>query len=1104
MRIEDLLTIAVPEQPALAPDSTAIAYVLRTADPGADRTARGIWRVGTHRGEPHRLTRGPGDTHPAWSPDGDRLAFLRTPAGGPAQLWMLPSAGGEPDQLTALPLGAGPAAWSPDGTRIAFTAPVDLLGDPATAPVATARLDYRSDGTGLHRGRRRHVHVLDVATGRCRRVTDGDWHAGEPAWSPDSAWLAFPAATAPDADVRYRAPVYVLDVTDDTAAPAVAGLADGVGGPLAWPAGDDALLVVGHAGAPVGHAALLRVPLDGGPVTDLTAGLDRNVMPGGPAYPGARPQLADQGRTVLFCVRDRGCTHLYAVPAAGGTPRPVLTGDGRVVSGLSVAGDTAATVLATPDSYGEVVAVDLATGAATVRSGHDPGGAARFRRTPRDFPVSDGAVVPGWVIRDPAATGAQPLLLDIHGGPHNAWHGAADDVHLYQQELAARGWTVLLLNPRGSDGYGEASFTATAGAWGEADARDLLEPVDRLVADGLADPDRLAVTGYSYGGYLTCYLTSRDDRFAAAVAGGVVADLTSFTGTSDEGHNLAGYELGGHPWTHPDRYAAMSPLTAVDRVRTPTLIVQGDADLTCPVGQAQQWHAALRARHVPTELVLYPGGDHLTVIDGPPSHRLDWNRRVAGWVQRYAGDATGPRPRPLDAAHWQRRLAALAARHRVPGAALGVLRLHPGADDERIEVAHGVLNTVTGVAATADSLFQIGSQTKVWTTTLVRQLVEEGRLDLDAPLLEVLPELRLADDDATRRVTMWHLLTHTSGLDGDVFTDTGRGDDALERYVAGLAEAGQNHPLGATWSYCNCGFVLAGRVIEKLTGGTWDEAVRTRLVRPLGLRHTVTLPEEALLHRVAVGHVPGPDGQPVRAPVAMLPRSIGPAGLIASTVGDVLTFARPHLAGGLAADGTRILGADGVAEMAARQVDLPEPDTLGDSWGLGWNRRRWGGHRLIGHDGTTIGQSAYLWLLPAAGLAVTLLANGENTRDLYHDLYREVFAEVAGVTMPAPLAPPADPVPVDATAHLGRYERAGHRIDVTDDVGGLRLRLEVTGPLAELAPEKVRTMALTPVAENRFVVRLPHSRTWVPVLFLTLPGGAKYLRFGARVTPKVA
>ena len=214
---------------------------------------------------------------------------------------------------------------------------------------------------------------------------------------------------------------------------------------------------------------------------------------------------------------------------------------------------------------------------------------------------------------------------------------------------------------------------------------------------------------------------------------------------------------------------------------------------------------------MPTRLVLYPGASHLFILDGAPSHRLDFNRRIVDWVEQYAGDASGAQRPRLDAAHWQRRLAVLAARHRVPGASLGILRMHDRGADELVDAAYGVLNKDTGVEATTDSIFQIGSISKVWTATVVMQLVDEGLLDLDTPIIEVLPELRLADPDVTKHVTMRHLLTHTSGIDGDVFTDTGRGDDCLEKYVAGLGEVKQNHPLGATWSYCNSGFSVMGR-----------------------------------------------------------------------------------------------------------------------------------------------------------------------------------------------------------------------------------------------------------------------------------------------------
>ena len=306
-----------------------------------------------------------------------------------------------------------------------------------------------------------------------------------------------------------------------------------------------------------------------------------------------------------------------------------------------------------------------------------------------------------------------------------------------------------------------------------------------------------------------------------------------------------------------------------------------------------------------------------------------------------------PRPAPIDPGHWHQRLAVLAARHRVPGAQLGILRCSDSRADELVEAVHGVLSMRTGAPVTSDALFQIGSITKVWTATLVMQLVDEGLLDLDSPVVRVLPELRLSDAEVTRRVTLRHLLTHTSGIDGDVFTDTGRGDDCLERYVALLADVAQNHPLGETWSYCNSGYSLLGRIIEKVTGDTWDKALRERLFTPLGLAHTVTLPEEALLHAAAVGHVEE-EGQQHVAPVWGLMRSVGPAGLIVSNAADLLAFARLHLAGGRAGDGSRLLSEASASAMADWQADLPDPYILGDSWGLGWIRFGWDGHRLLG------------------------------------------------------------------------------------------------------------------------------------------------------------
>ena len=223
----------------------------------------------------------------------------------------------------------------------------------------------------------------------------------------------------------------------------------------------------------------------------------------------------------------------------------------------------------------------------------------------------------------------------------------------------------------------------------------------------------------------------------------------------------------------------------------------------------------------------------------------------------------------LNAANWTARLNELATAARVPGAVLGIW-----SGGQEILAAHGVLNSATGVAATSYSLFQVGSITKIWTATMIMQLIDEGLLSLDTTVSEALPGMRLGVCDVGGDVTVRHLLTHTSGIDGDIFTDTGRGDECVERYVALLARAPSVFTPGAAYSYCNSGYVLLGRIIEVFDGQSWDESIRERLTGPLSITQTVTLPEEAILHRAAVGH--HRRGTPVR--IWGLPRTVGPAG----------------------------------------------------------------------------------------------------------------------------------------------------------------------------------------------------------------------------------
>lgn len=459
--------------------------------------------------------------------------------------------------------------------------------------------------------------------------------------------------------------------------------------------------------------------------------------------------------------------------------------------------------------------------------------------------------------------------------------------------------------------------------------------------------------------------------------------------------------------------------------------------------------------------------------------------------------------KPIDTAHWESRFAELVKKHGIPGAQLGILRVgEDGAEDELFTTATGVLHAGTGQPATTDSVWQIGSVTKVWTATVVMQLVDEGRFALDTPVVEIIPELQLRDPDVTKTVTVWHLLTHTSGIDGDVFTDTGRGDDVLEKYVAALGDAAQNHPLGATWSYCNSGYSLLGRIIEVATGPTWDEAIKERLFAPLGLTHTTTLPEEAMVFAHSMGHLEGGD-DPKVAPVWGMHRSVGPAGLITATATDVLAFARMHLVGGTAADGTRVLSADSVAAMADFQAECPEKDLLGDSWGLGWFRCDWNGARAIGHDGNTIGQAAFLRLLPEAGVAVSMNTNIGSAIPLYQELFAEIFAELADVTFPAPFEIPAEPVEVDITPYVGSYQRESVLEEVFVEDGKPFIRITISGAVAEMQEAEPETHELVPVGPALFAVKPDKSEAYYPVRFYALPTGEEYIHFGARATPKL-
>jgi CubicO group peptidase (beta-lactamase class C family) len=447
----------------------------------------------------------------------------------------------------------------------------------------------------------------------------------------------------------------------------------------------------------------------------------------------------------------------------------------------------------------------------------------------------------------------------------------------------------------------------------------------------------------------------------------------------------------------------------------------------------------------------------------------------------------------------QRELAELARAHDVPGVTVAVLE-----GDEVTKAATGVLSKHTGVAVTTDTLFQIASVTKPFTATLVMQLVDDGSCDLDASVRSYLPELAFQDAEATDAITVRQLLCHTSGVDGDHFEDTGRGDDCLERYVASCGALPQISAPGTVFTYCNAGYGTAGRLVERLTGQTWDAALKERILDPLGMQHTVTLPEEALLHRVAVGHDDqSQSGESAPVTTWGFPRASGPTGGIAATAADVIAFARMHLDAGRAGDGSQVLSADSVRAMQEPQAEIPEPWRFASAYGLGWAINEWDGRRVIGHDGGGIGQTAWLRILPEERFAIAALANGFTGPKLFHELFKRLFRERVGVELPD-LPAAADDVEFDPSRYVGTYERRSFsRTTVEAHDGGLVVSIDWLGAMASLGP--VVRQPMRPIDATSFLVRVPGFEEDWPLVFFDFDDGGRprYFHFSGRANPRI-
>ncbi|HEX5506394.1 MAG TPA: serine hydrolase domain-containing protein [Thermomicrobiales bacterium] len=433
------------------------------------------------------------------------------------------------------------------------------------------------------------------------------------------------------------------------------------------------------------------------------------------------------------------------------------------------------------------------------------------------------------------------------------------------------------------------------------------------------------------------------------------------------------------------------------------------------------------------------------------------------------------------------------ARWTVPGAAVGVLR------DGEVETAgYGVASLRTGQPATGDTLFRVGSISKLFTATLVMTAVDEGKLGLDTPIAAYLPDLRLADEAARRAITPRHLLSHQSGLYGDFFEDHGWGEDALARAIGRFHTLRQVTAPGELWTYCNAGFHLLGAAVARVLGTTFEAAMRERVFAPLGLAHTTYYLHEAVVHPFAVGHnqtEPGGDEHEV-AP-QYYPRNRNPAGGVISTAGDLLAFAAFHLGDGMA-NGARVLREATLRAMREPQV---RAGNFAHWYGLGWAIETIGDTTVIGHGGTTSGFQAHLTLVPARRFALAILTNSARGSAAIRGIERRALARFCDLERAEPATVALAPAALARLA--GRYAQPQTEITVTVADGDLRLAaVAKRSPLRDadtpLPPQRLR-----PIGEHQFVV-VGGEGDGARVDFIPGPDGRpRFIRAGGRLAERV-
>jgi len=440
----------------------------------------------------------------------------------------------------------------------------------------------------------------------------------------------------------------------------------------------------------------------------------------------------------------------------------------------------------------------------------------------------------------------------------------------------------------------------------------------------------------------------------------------------------------------------------------------------------------------------------------------------------------------------------LRTKHNVVGATLGVLQ-----NGNIAAAASGLLNLDTGVECTPDSVFQIGSIGKVFTTSLVMQLVDEGRLSLDDKVTKHLRDFQLADMRAARSMTLRQLLTHTSGMDGDFFApDDPEGPSTLS-YIRKLNLLPSLYPPGeGPMTYCNSGFVTAGRIVEVLTGMPWQIAVMERICKPLGLKHVFAHPHEALRYRCAMGHIADPkDATKIHtAPATFLSLSAAPAGSVLSmSVESVLRFAQAHMADGAYGEDKTLLSAASARRMRDETIAIPAFSRTGvNRWGLGWFACEGAGYKMVGHDGGTLGQFTYMRTFPELKAAFALFTNSPSNK-LFDDIEAQLMQHLVG--KPVAADPPRTDWTPDLARYTGRYGNIASTYTLEDNNG--TLGIQIASKLSFGAPDAGAT--LEPYCEEVFVLKAEGTPfDGQKISFLENDNGrARYLRGGLRMAPRL-